>query len=79
MIEILYILANIIRVILTAYCVFSWIIRDPFNKAYRFLCMICDPVLNPIRSVLSRISFLQSCPIDFSPLVLLLLISIILP
>ncbi len=67
-------LLSIFEVILLIYCICSWVIQNPYNKFYGILCKICDPVLNPIRSVLQRISFLQSIPIDFSPYLLIVLL-----
>ncbi len=70
-------LLSIFEAVLLVYCICSWIIRDPYNKFYRILCRICDPVLNPIRSLLQRVSFMQSIPIDFSPYLLLLLLRLL--
>ncbi len=67
-------LLAVLNLVLLLYCVFSWFIRDPYNKIYRFLSSICDPILQPFRALLSKIPFLQSCPIDFSPLVLMMFV-----
>lgn len=75
-----FIIATLIRVydlILLAYCLCSWIIRNPYNRFYAFLSMICDPVLNPIRALLQHIPFLQRVPIDLSPLLLMYLLHFI--
>ena len=69
---------RLLDLILLVYCVFSWFIRDPYNKVYRFLCSICDPVLNPIRELLNKVSFFQGSPIDFSPVVVMLILSFLL-
>ncbi len=72
-----YIISNILYIfnlVLLVYCISSWIIRDPYNKFYRFLSAICDPVLAPVRALLQRIPFLQRVPIDFSPVILLYLL-----
>lgn len=72
-----YIISNVLYVfdlILLIYCICSWVIRDPYNKLYSFLSAICDPVLNPVRSLLSRIPFLARAQIDFSPIVLMYLL-----
>lgn len=74
----LYYLIRIFDLILLVYCVFSWFVRDPYNKVYRFLCSICDPVLNPIRELLNKVSFFQGSPIDFSPVVVMLILSFLL-
>jgi YggT family protein len=51
---------------------FSWIHVNEFNPAVRWICRITDPLLDPIRRILPT----GSLPIDFSPLVLLLLLSL---
>lgn len=60
---------DIFSLVLLVYCVSSWIIRDPFNKFMRILSMIVDPILNPVRNLLSKVKFLRDFPIDFSPIV----------
>ena len=75
-----YIIDNLLYVfnlVLLIYCVCSWVIRDPYNKLYRFLSVICDPVLNPIRALLQHIPFLQRVPIDISPVVLMYLVRLL--
>lgn len=65
-------------IILLIYCISSWVIRDPFNKFMRGLSIIVDPVLDPVRNVVRRIPFLRDLPIDFSPLILMLLLELIM-
>lgn len=72
-----YIISNVLYIfdlLLLIYCICSWVIRDPYNKLYRFLSFICDPVLNPVRALLSKIPFLERVQIDFSPVVLMYLL-----
>lgn len=71
-------LFQLLRIIMIVYCVFSWFIRDPSNKFFGVLSAICDPILNPIRMVLGKIEFLQRAPIDFSPVVLMMLCSLLI-
>ncbi len=59
--------------VLFVYCVSSWFIKDPFNKFMRALSVIVSPVLDPIRELLGRVSFLRDIPIDFSPIVAILI------
>ncbi|MBQ6946410.1 MAG: YggT family protein [Clostridia bacterium] len=79
LIKILSLLSDLAQLILLVYCVFSWIIRDPYNKAYAFLSKICDPILKPIRFLLYKIPFLENFPIDLSPLILGFLLRVLLP
>jgi YggT family protein len=68
--------ANILDILLTAYmwiviisALISWVNPDPYNPIIRFLRMVTEPVLNPIRRV---IGFRTG--IDFSPMVVILAI-----
>ena len=75
-----YIVSSIIdifKTILIIYCVCSWFIRDPFNKFMIALKTIIDPVVDPIRNLLDRISFLRAIPIDFSVLVAFILCNMV--
>jgi len=69
--------ATLIDFILSAYmwivigrAVISWINADPYNPIVRFLREITDPVLDRIR----RIIPLYGGGIDFSPMILILII-----
>lgn len=64
-----YLWVVIIRVLL------SWVSPDPFNPLVRILYTLTDPPLEAIRQILPR--FLWSSGLDFSPLVLILLIQIV--
>lgn len=73
----LYSLANLIRLGLTIYmwivvirAVISWVNPNPYNQVVQFLAKVTDPVLNSIRRLLP----VSYGGIDFSPIVLILLI-----
>lgn len=61
-----YSLIIIIRVVIT------WLPIDQYSPAVRFLYEITEPVLAPIRSLLP-----QGMGLDFSPLIVLVLITVI--
>ncbi|NLN38309.1 MAG: YggT family protein [Smithella sp.] len=70
-------IAKVIDIILTVYlwiiiarAVISWVNADPYNKIVVFLYRVTEPVLAPIRRMIPR----HSLPIDFSPLIVLLVI-----
>jgi YggT family protein len=70
-------LAKIIEVILTLYiwviiaqALISWVNPDPYNPIVRFLYRVTEPVLGPIRRWLP----LRGMGIDFSPIIVLLVI-----
>ncbi|MDD5583598.1 MAG: YggT family protein [Candidatus Omnitrophica bacterium] len=49
----------------------SWVNPDPYNPIVTFLRRITEPILTPIRKILP---FPLKMPVDFSPLVAILLI-----
>jgi len=70
-------LAKIIDIILTVYmwliifrAVISWVNADPYNKIVIFLYRVTEPVLRPVRRMLPA----QSIGIDFSPIIVILVI-----
>jgi YggT family protein len=56
--------------IIIARALISWVNPDPYNKIVIFLYRVTEPVLRPIRRIIPR----HSLPIDFAPLVVLLII-----
>mgnify|MGYP003613300993 FL=1 len=70
-------IARVIDIILTVYmwiiiarALISWVNPDPYNKIVIFLYRVTEPVLRPVRRIIPR----HSLPIDFAPLVVLLII-----
>ena len=74
----LFALANIAHLVLTAYgwliiirALISWVNPDPYNPIVRFLAIVTEPVLYPIRKFfLSRFHM----GIDISPIIAFLII-----
>lgn len=65
---------NIYIFIVIARALISWVSPDPYNPIVRFLHNATDPVLYRLRRLLP---ILQAGAFDFSPIVLLLLLSVI--
>ena len=65
---------NIYIFIVVARALISWVNPDPYNPIVRFLHNATDPVLYRLRNLLP---FLQAGTFDFSPIVLLILLSVI--
>ncbi|MEN6320155.1 MAG: YggT family protein [Syntrophaceae bacterium] len=70
-------LAKIIDVILSIYmwiiiarAVISWVNPDPYNQIVQFLYRVTEPVMAPVRRWLP----LRGMGIDFSPIVIILVI-----
>ena len=69
--------AKIIDIALTAYmwiivirAVLSWVNPDPYNPIVRFLYQVTEPVMAPVRRWIP----LRGMGIDFSPMIILLVI-----
>jgi len=69
--------AKVADIVLTVYmwiiifrALISWVNPDPYNQIVIFLYRVTEPVLEPIRRRIPR----HSLPIDFSPLIVLLII-----
>lgn len=60
--------------IIIARALISWVSPDPYNPIVRFLHSATDPVLYRLRNLLP---FLQAGTFDFSPIVLLILLSVL--
>ena len=67
-------LLDVISFIIVIQCVLSWIPSMRMSKIYESLSIITDPIEEPIRQVQYRY---VSLPIDFSPLIAILLIQLI--
>lgn len=65
---------NIYIFIVIARALISWVNPDPYNPIVRFLHSATDPVLYRLRRLLP---FLQAGAFDLSPIVLLILLSVI--
>jgi YggT family protein len=77
MVNLLIILLQIYSFIVLARVLLSWFPNvDPYNPIVRFLYEATEPVLEPIRRFI-RQQFPNTGPFDFSPLVLLIGITII--
>ncbi len=72
MIGLIQSLANLYIIIIIIRAVISWFSVDPYNPVYRFLILVTEPVLEPIRRILPFTG------VDFSPFVAILLIQIIM-
>jgi len=65
---------NIYTFIVIARALVSWVNPDPYNPIVRFLHSATDPVLYRLRRMLP---FLQAGSFDFSPIALLIILSVV--
>ena len=75
--NLIIVLANVIDIGLLIYmwiviirALISWVSPDPYNPIVRFLYRVTEPVLRPVRRILP----IGGIGIDFSPLIVILVI-----
>ncbi len=61
---------NLVQLLVIASIIISWLNADPYNPIVRTITSITEPIYRPLRRLTSRIPG----PIDFAPLVLILII-----
>ncbi len=69
--------ANVLDILLDVYkwviiiaAIISWVSPDPYNPVVRFLYLVTEPVLRPIRRLIGG----RLGPIDISPLIVIIAI-----
>ena len=72
--DVLHGLLNLYFWVLVAAAVISWVNPDPRNPIVQFLHRVTTPVLSEVRR---RLPFVYASGIDFSPLVVIILIQVI--
>ncbi|MBI1388623.1 MAG: YggT family protein [bacterium] len=64
-------LVTLYEVLIIVRVIFTWVSQDPYNPIIRFLGPITDPLLDATRNAFP---FLAQGGIDFSPIVILVLL-----
>lgn len=64
---------EVLNVLILARVLLSWVTRDYSNPVVRFVFEITEPILAPIRKIMPR----TSMPIDYSPIIAVLLLQLI--
>ena len=67
-------LLNAYTLIIFIQCLMSWFPGARYSKPYEILSMLTEPVVGPIREVLFK--FID-IPIDFSPIVVIFIITLL--
>ncbi len=70
-------LIRVYELLLIARALLSWFPMAQGNRFVMFINSITEPVLAPVRSVLRKIPALNSIPLDFSILVVFLILDIL--
>ena len=64
------------QTLLIVRAILSWIPPVRHSRFFWFLNKIVDPFLRPIRNVLYKISWMRQVPIDFSSLILFIILDV---
>lgn len=70
--KVLSLIVNLYTFIVAGAVILSWVRPDPYNPIVRFLSMATEPVFSRLRRYLP--SFLYRSGIDFTPLVVIILL-----
>lgn len=68
-------LLSLYEIVILLRCIMS-LFQNPYSKVYQFLYKVTEPLLGPIRALLSRTP-LGGMMLDFSPVVAILLIGVV--
>jgi YggT family protein len=73
----LKLLVDILSALIVIQAFMSWLPLSEDNVIVRFLNLMTEPILTPIRKLLYRFEFTQELPFDFSPIIAILLLWVI--
>lgn len=66
---IVYVVASLLRILqflFFARAIMSWFMQGSGSQIYEFLSLVTEPIIQPFRSLLSRVEALRSCPFDLA-------------
>lgn len=66
---IIYVVASLLRILqflFFARAIMSWFAQGGSSQIYEFLCLVTEPLIQPFRSLLSRIDALRGSPFDLA-------------
>ncbi len=70
-------LIEIIELLILARVFLSWVPNMRDNQIVRFIYQVTEPMLSPVRSMIERSSFGRNMMIDFSPIIVFLILGIL--
>lgn len=69
-----YYLINFICILIVVRALISWLPLGEDSKIVSFLNLMTEPVVSPIRKVLYKFQFMQDFPVDFSPMIAIIIL-----
>lgn len=73
----IYYLIDFLVLLIVVRALISWFPLSPENKFIAFLDMMTEPVVGPIRRLLNKSETISQLPVDFSPVVAILILTLI--
>lgn len=70
-------LVDFIMLLIVVRALLSWLPLSPSNGIIRFLDMMTEPVVSPIRRLLNKSETVSQLPVDFSPVIAVIILSIL--
>jgi YggT family protein len=61
-----YYLIVVLQLLMFARAITSWIMMDEDNTFIRFVNIVTEPIIMPIRKLIEKVEFLRNMPIDIS-------------
>lgn len=72
-----YYLVELLSILIVVRALVSWLPLSEDNKFNSFLVLMTEPIMDPIRRLLYKFEFTRELPVDFSPIVAIILLGII--
>lgn len=73
----IYYLVELLSILIVVRALVSWLPLSEDNKFNNFLVIMTEPIMDPIRRLLYKFEFARELPVDFSPIVAIILLGII--
>ncbi len=77
-VNVTYLLISALQLIMLLRAIMSWLPFDDSSPLFRFVYIVTEPVILPVRNIMDKIGFLSGLPIDLSFLVTYMLLSFVL-
>lgn len=76
-IQIVHIMLTVMQFMMFGRAIMSWFAQDDENKIARFLFVVTEPVVAPVRAFISKIEYFNRFPVDISFIVTILMLMIV--
>lgn len=70
-------LINLVSILIVIRAFLSWIPLGEGNFVTNFIITMTEPVLAPVRNLYYKLKFTRELPVDFSPVIAILLLSVV--